>query len=312
MKKIFLTSLIIFAALALSACASKTPSQPDNASSPSATAAASVSVSASYQKIAPEDVKKLMESGAEFLLADVRSAGEYNAGYIKGAVNIPVETIIGGKTPDLGGPDEKIVVYCQTGARSEAAAKELLKQGYTEVYDLGGITGWPYETVTTGQSPSPPPSDAGGVLSAFTAADIQGNFVDASVFEGHKLTMVNIWATFCGPCINEMPELGKLNVAYKDKGFQVVGIVIDAADAAGAPIKDMVDLAKEIISKTGADYEHILPSTDLNNAILGSVSAVPTTIFVDENGSQVGETVVGSQSGDDWAKRVEALLKEVE
>ena len=126
--------------------------------------------------------------------------------------------------------------------------------------------------------------------------------------EGSKLTLVNIWATFCGPCIQEMPELGKLSASYKDKGVQIVGIVADSSDSSGVPIQKAVTLAKEIVSKTGANYEHILASTSLNKQLLNTVSAVPTTIFVDENGNQVGKAYLGARSGSEWAKIIDGLL----
>jgi thiol-disulfide isomerase/thioredoxin len=158
---------------------------------------------------------------------------------------------------------------------------------------------------------SPEETAAVGILGAFKATDIDGNPVDQSVFKDHKLTMVNVWATFCGPCINEMPELGKLNHEYADKGVQVVGIVVDAAGSDGKLLPDMVETAKEIVKQTDADYLHLLPSEDLNSALLNSVTAVPTTVFVDEDGNQVGETIVGSHSGEEWAGIIDDLLKEV-
>ncbi len=69
--------------------------------------------------------------------------------------------------------------------------------------------------------------DTNGILSSFSATDLDGNAVDESIFSSSKLTMVNIWATFCGPCIGEMPDLGLLNEEYASEGFQVVGIVAD-------------------------------------------------------------------------------------
>ena len=166
-------------------------------------------------------------------------------------------------------------------------------------------------TAAPSASPSPSPASASdGILGDFTATDIDGNTVDQSAFKGYKLTMVNIWATFCGPCISEMPELGSLNRDYADKGFQIVGIVADASDG-NTVYEDIVDTAVDIIDQTGADYLHVLPSTDLFSGLLSNVSAVPTTIFVNEKGEQVGERYVGSRSYEDWAKVADTLLKEV-
>lgn len=62
-----------------------------------------------------------------------------------------------------------------------------------------------------------------GVIS-FETTDLDGNVVrSADVFKGHRLTMVNVWGTFCGPCIGEMPELEKLNYRLKQKDCAIVG-----------------------------------------------------------------------------------------
>lgn len=150
---------------------------------------------------------------------------------------------------------------------------------------------------------------ADGILSGFESTDIDGNKVDASVFKGKKLTMVNIWATFCGPCINEMPDLGKINRDYADKGFQIIGIPVDVTDYYGNIDEMQVNLAKEIISETGADYLHIMPSASLNSAKLNQVTSVPETIFVDENGCQVGESYIGSRSEEQWLSIIDGLME---
>lgn len=148
-----------------------------------------------------------------------------------------------------------------------------------------------------------------GILSDFTTTDIDGNAVDASVLGGKKLTMVNIWATFCGPCINEMPDLGKISEEYADKGFQIIGIPVDVVDYYGNIDASQVELAKEIIDETGAVYLHILPSASLNQAKLSQVTSVPETIFVDENGNQVGESYIGSRSEEQWKEIIDRLME---
>ncbi len=148
-----------------------------------------------------------------------------------------------------------------------------------------------------------------GVLSDFTTTDIDGNTVNQSVFKGKKLTMVNIWATFCGPCINEMPDLGKISEDYADKGFQIIGIPVDVVDYYGNIDESQVELAKDIIDETGAVYLHILPSASLNQAKLSQVTSVPETIFVDENGNQVGESYIGSRSMAQWKEIIDGLME---
>lgn len=151
-----------------------------------------------------------------------------------------------------------------------------------------------------------------GVLSNFTSEDMEGNAVDRSIFDGKKLTMVNIWATFCSPCIREMPELAELNEEYAERGVQVVGIVVDLLDSKGEIDPELFADAEEIIDATGADYIHIVPSTSLIAAKLRYVYSVPETIFVDEHGNQVGGSYTGAKSKEQWAAIIDSLLLTLE
>ena len=151
----------------------------------------------------------------------------------------------------------------------------------------------------------------GSAFGAFSAADMAGNPVTEQIFSNHKLTMVNIWATFCSPCVNEMPDLAQLHAEYGDD-FQVVGIVVDAADQNGNVRPDKKAEAASIIELTQADYLHVLPSDSLNKAYLSNVQSVPETIFVDENGNQVGTRYVGAKSKAEWKKIIDTLLESLE
>lgn len=145
-------------------------------------------------------------------------------------------------------------------------------------------------------------------LSTFISTDVEGNPVDQSIFESHTLTMVNIWATSCKPCISELPDLAKLNDDYAQQNIQVIGIVVDV------PENDSVKLetAMQIIEQTGAAYVHILASENLREVRLNAVQYVPETIFVDALGNQVGESYVGSKDYDGWSTVIEELLSQVE
>lgn len=157
-------------------------------------------------------------------------------------------------------------------------------------------------------------SDSGqtaGILSSFSTTDLDGNSVDQSVFADHKLTMVNIWATFCGPCISEMPELGTLASEYADKGLQIVGLVSDVTDSDGNLDEKQLSLARDIVAETGANYTHIVPGEGLNG-LLSQVSGVPTTLFVDSEGKQVGKAYLGSNDLDGWKAVADELLGSLE
>ena len=100
-----------------------------------------------YRKISAEEAHEMMSTLKDFILLDVRTESEYSQKHISGAKPIPYDEINERAQAEL--PDKKavILVYCASGGRSGIAAKELAAMGYVNVYDFGGIGGWPYETV---------------------------------------------------------------------------------------------------------------------------------------------------------------------
>lgn len=150
------------------------------------------------------------------------------------------------------------------------------------------------------------------ILSSFTAVDLDGNAVDQSLLSDHKITMVNVWGTFCSPCIGEMSDLAALHQAYADQGFQVIGIPIDVVDKNLQTISGKITDAEEIIASTGADYCHLVPSKSLNDTILSGVQSVPLTVFVDEEGRQVGPAYLGAKSREKWETIIKELLESVQ
>ncbi|WP_343250986.1 TlpA family protein disulfide reductase [Diplocloster hominis] len=142
----------------------------------------------------------------------------------------------------------------------------------------------------------------------FTTTDLDGNEVTQDIFADADLTMMNVWATFCDPCIREMPELGELSAEYKDKNVQIIGVAFDTLNQDMSIYQEQVDLAKEIAEKTGANYLHLIPSADLLQAGLMDIVGVPTTYFFDKDGNQVGEAVVGSKNKEVWASIIDERL----
>lgn len=136
-------------------------------------------------------------------------------------------------------------------------------------------------------------------LPTFSTLDIYGEAVDNSIFANYELTMLNIWGTFCGPCIMEMPDLGEMAADMPD-GTQLVGLVGDALN------KEYIELAQEIAENTGAAYPHIVPDKALYDYLNRYIAAYPTTIFVDSRGNTVGEPIVGVLSR---AKYEETLIQ---
>lgn len=151
-----------------------------------------------------------------------------------------------------------------------------------------------------------------GSFEKFTAVDLDGNIVDESIFKGKKLTMINIWATFCRPCIGEMPYIAQLNSDYADKDFQVIGIVSDVSYMNDGYQTGLYNDALEIVEYTGANFINLLPSKSLDKIKLNEVYSVPETIFVDENGNIIGDSYVGSRSYDSWKAIVDSIMASID
>ena len=151
-----------------------------------------------------------------------------------------------------------------------------------------------------------------GSFSKFTAVDLAGKKVTEDIFKGKKLTMINIWATFCSPCIREMPDLEKLSQDYADKDFQIIGMVCDVNYEADGYDEDLYASALDIVEMTGVTYTNLLPSDSLDKIKLSEVYSVPETIFVDENGEIVGQSYIGSRGLEDWKTVVDSVLASME
>lgn len=158
---------------------------------------------------------------------------------------------------------------------------------------------------SSGTNASSGKSDSLPLPVTFEAADMEGNEVSSSIFSESKLTMINVWATYCNPCLQEMPDLGELSGEYDSGEFQIIGVISDVQEGAD---QDTLDKASSLIEQTGADYPHLLLNESLYEAMLTEVTAVPTTFFFDSNG-MVLDTLVGSRDKDEWKEIIDALLE---
>ena len=103
--------------------------------------------SATYEQISGAEAKALMDSESGYIIIDARTQPEYDEGHITGAILIPEYEIADRAEKELPDKDQLILVYCRSGRRSKIAAEELVKLGYTNVKEFGGIIDWEYETV---------------------------------------------------------------------------------------------------------------------------------------------------------------------
>lgn len=161
----------------------------------------------------------------------------------------------------------------------------------------------------TGQQQS---RDGVSSVGDFITQDVNGKTITQDIFKEHDLTMVNVFTTWCSPCVAEMPDLEKLSQQVGDRNVAVVGIVMDVLDEKGKIMDENLEQAQLLVQKTGVTYPIILPDSTYLNGRLTSIEAFPETFFVDKNGNIVGETYSGSGSLEDWLDVVEQELANLE
>ena len=124
-----------------------------------------------------------------------------------------------------------------------------------------------------------------GVTLSFTTTDLDGNEVtDEDIFSKNKYTMINFWASWCPPCVAELPELQRLSKNFEEKGCGIIGVLLDGD---GEGLED----GKNIMAEAGVEYLNIMPFEAAK--LIGS-EGVPVTLFVDSEGTVVGHRVLGA------------------
>lgn len=140
-------------------------------------------------------------------------------------------------------------------------------------------------------------------LTSFSTYDMEAQPVDESIFSGYDLTMVNIWATWCGYCVQEMPELAKL----KDMLPENVNLITICDDATTE-----TELAYNILQQTGAtNFQTLMGTQEIYDQFLYQVYAFPTTYFLDSEGNPVGEPIVGVPDLEDASGAYYGVIQEV-
>ena len=137
---------------------------------------------------------------------------------------------------------------------------------------------------------------------SFTAVDFDGDTITSDkIFSQHEITMVNIWATWCGNCTGELAELEEINTRIAAKDCAIVGLCGDAVD------DDSLNNAKALLSSNGVTYLNIRPFDDWYDEF-DIEGCWPTSFFVDRNGKIIGKPVVGAEV-DTYEKHIDELLK---
>ena len=101
-----------------------------------------------YRSITMDEAVTMMEQENGYIILDVRRPDEFAAGHIPNAINVPNESIGTDEIPELPNKDQLIMVYCRSGRRSKEASEKLVKLGYTNIVEFGGILDWKGEIET--------------------------------------------------------------------------------------------------------------------------------------------------------------------
>ena len=110
--------------------------------------AAPASQNNTYRQISMSEAITMMEKEKDYIILDVRRPDEFAEKHIPGAINIPNEIIGTEEIKELPNKNQLILVYCRSGNRSKQASEKLVKLGYTNIVEFGGIIDWPGETVS--------------------------------------------------------------------------------------------------------------------------------------------------------------------
>lgn len=203
--------------------------------------------------------------------------------------------------------DGKYKYYLSTNKDADESLKkevEKIDVTLTEMTPFQQLSAFdqPQDTSNTGDSTT---------VGKFETKGIDGKDYTEKVFSDYDLTLVNIFTTWCSPCVNEIPELEKLYEEMKEKGVGVVGVVLDTVGDDGKQDDAAVKKAGVLQEKTKASYPFLIPDSTMMNGRLNGISAFPETFFVDKEGNIVGETYSGSHSLDEWKEIVEKELANV-
>lgn len=147
----------------------------------------------------------------------------------------------------------------------------------------------------------------------FAAEDVFGGTHTQEMFADNDLTLVNVFATWCSPCVQEIPELEALRAQYQEAGIRLgmVGVVMDARTADGVD-EGALELARLLHEKSGAQFPFLIPDEDRMNGRLAGIESYPESFFVDGRGNIVSEPYLGANSRAEWAKIVDAQLAAME
>lgn len=202
--------------------------------------------------------------------------------------------------------DGKYEYYLSISKDADKKLKKELEKTKTELTDMAE-----FQQMSAFDQPIDMVQQDGDNVGKFEMTGIDKKTYTEDMFSEYDLTLVNVFTTWCSPCVNEIPELEKLYQELKDQGVGVTGVVLDTADSEGNQDEQAIKKAELLQEKTKATYPFLIPDENMMNGRLQGISAFPETFFVDKNGNIVGETYSGSHTLEEWKEIVEKELSAI-
>jgi len=143
----------------------------------------------------------------------------------------------------------------------------------------------------------------------FSAENLRGEDgepVTEAIFAEAEVTLLNFWATWCGPCVSELPELAKLG-ALSEGRVQVIGVLLDGLNTRGKRDEAAITAMHRLLDNARAEYAVLLPDKWLME-VASLVAAIPTTFLIDKEGV-ILTTVVGARPAEKWLDEVDKALR---
>ena len=211
--------------------------------------------------------------------------------------------------------DGKYSYYLSVNSGADAEAIEELKQTTVEITEKkerpeNGFVLSEKSDLENTMAFSTDSQNVATDLSNLQTMDIDGKEFSGKNFSDYDLTMVNVFATWCSPCVQEIPDLAEIQKEMRDKGVNIVGVVTDTVDQTGEN-QEALEKAKLIRERSKAEYPFLIPDKSNFNGRLSGIQAFPETFFVDKKGQIVGETYSGSHNKKAWLEIIEKELAKV-
>lgn len=201
-------------------------------------------------------------------------------------------------------PDGAYEYYISTNSKGNQELAADLKQSdisIGEMHELDAKLG--YTAFSTDRV------EGVATVGDFSTKDVFGNTYTQDVFQDYDLTLVNVFATWCSPCVEEIPELEKLRQEYAKKNIKlgIVAVVLDTKTTIGMD-EGAVERAQTLYERSEAQFPFLIPDDGNMNDRLTGIESVPESFFVDKDGNIVSEPYIGARSQEDWAKIVDEEL----